>query len=247
MSTLDTLGVTADSLGLSQLVHHHVVGSTMDVAHSLAADGAPAGVLVLADRQDAGRGRGGHAWSSETGAGIWMTLIERPTDRAAVGVLSLRLGLALAEALEPFAAAPITLKWPNDVFVGDGKLAGILVEARWRDAALDWAAIGMGINLRVPADMPNAAALAPHVSRDDVLTALIPRVRDASARRGPLSAAECQAWHDRDRLRGQRIEAPLAGVVTGISSDGALLVVTTPGSAPQRAQTGSVRLAPYGS
>lgn len=247
MSTLDTLVVTADSLGLSQLVHHHVVGSTMDVAHALAADGAPAGVLVLADRQDAGRGRGGHAWSSEAGAGIWMTLIERPTDRAAVDVLSLRLGLALAEALEPFAAAPITLKWPNDVFVGPGKLAGILVEARWRDAALDWAAIGMGINLRVPSQMPDAAALSPHVSRDDVLTALIPRVRDAAARRGSLSAAECQAWHDRDRLRGQQIEAPLAGVVAGITSDGALLVVTTPGGAPQRARTGSVQLAPHGS
>lgn len=247
MSTLDTLGVTADSLGLSRLVHLQVVGSTMDVAHSLAADGAPAGVLVLADRQDAGRGRGGHAWSSEAGAGIWMTLIERPTDRGAVGVLSLRLGLALAAALEPFAAAPITLKWPNDVFAGDGKLAGILVEARWRDAALDWAAIGMGINLRVPSHMPDAAALAPHVSRDDVLTAVIPRVREASARRGALSADECQAWHDRDRLRGQRIETPLSGVVAGISSDGALLVMTTPGSAPQRAQTGSVQLAPHGS
>src|SRR3954468_708598 len=105
--------------------------STLDVAHRLAAEGAPAGTLILADEQTAGRGRDGKSWQSLPGAGLWLTLIERPEDSSGRGVLSLRIGLAAAEPLDRFAAEPIRLKWPNDLFVDGEKLAGILVEARW--------------------------------------------------------------------------------------------------------------------
>src|SRR3954463_2517393 len=88
--------------------------STMDVAHKLAAEGARAGTLVIANEQTAGRGRGGKSWQSSSGAGLWLTLIERPRDASGLGVLSLRVGLAAAEALDRFAAEPIWVKWPND-------------------------------------------------------------------------------------------------------------------------------------
>ena len=65
-----------------------------------AAEGAPAGTLVVADAQTAGRGRSGRTWTSERGAGVWLTLIERPRDVDALDVLSLRVGLALAPALD---------------------------------------------------------------------------------------------------------------------------------------------------
>src|SRR6185436_16510341 len=101
------------------------------------ADGAPAGTVVLADAQRGGRGRGGRRWASPPGVGVWLTLVERPADHAALEVLSLRLGLHAAAAVERFAArgggGPVRLKWPNDLYVGEGKLAGVLVEVRWRD------------------------------------------------------------------------------------------------------------------
>lgn len=215
---------SAAALGLTSIVHESVVSSTMDVAHTLAQQGAPAGVLVIADQQDGGRGRGGHTWASQAGAGVWMTLIERPRDQRVVGVLALRLGMALAEALTPLARAPISLKWPNDVFAGTGKLAGILVEARWRDAQVDWVAIGIGINLRVPTDFPQAASVRADVSRNDVLSAVMPGVREAAQRRGVLTPTECLTWQARDLAFGRRLSQPAVGIAAGIEPDGALRV-----------------------
>ena len=215
---------TAADLGLLQVVHEQQVESTMDDAHALAAQGAPAGVLVVADRQLRGRGRSGREWESADGAGLWMTLLERPDDPRIIGVLALRLGLTLSDALAPFVDAPVSLKWPNDLYVRSGKLAGILVEARWRESVVDWVAIGVGINRRVPAGFPGAAAIRAGVSRVDLLTAIIPRLRLAASTRGHLSDTECTAWAARDLARGRRVREPAIGVVQGIAPDGALLV-----------------------
>ena len=65
-------------LQVHEVVHLANVTSTMDEAHALAQHGAPAGTLIVADEQTAGRGRGGHVWESQAGTGIWCTLIERP-------------------------------------------------------------------------------------------------------------------------------------------------------------------------
>ncbi|MBL0172310.1 MAG: biotin--[acetyl-CoA-carboxylase] ligase [Gemmatimonadaceae bacterium] len=175
--------------------------STMDVAHALAADGAPAGLLVVADRQHQGRGRGGNRWESRDGAGLWMTLIERPVDQRVIGVLALRLGLAIADALDPLVEDRIQLKWPNDVMTGRGKVAGILVEARWRNASVDWVAVGIGINRRVPPEIKSAAAVREGVSRARLLEAVVPRLRAAVSVQGQLSdtssrlaCARLRAW-----------------------------------------------------
>jgi BirA family biotin operon repressor/biotin-[acetyl-CoA-carboxylase] ligase len=82
----------------------------MDVAHRLAASGAPAGTLVIANEQTAGRGRGGKSWQSSPETGLWLTLIERPADTSGLDVLSIRVGLAAAESLDRFAPEPIRLK-----------------------------------------------------------------------------------------------------------------------------------------
>src|SRR5262249_37936882 len=130
-------------LDVPRLIVLDSTASTMDDAHSLASAGAPAGTVVVADRQTSGRGRAGRRWASGRGQGIWLTLIERPNDAEALDVLSLRLGLRAARALDRYADTPIRLKWPNDLYVADGKLAGILVEARWRANRVDWVAIGI--------------------------------------------------------------------------------------------------------
>src|SRR5438477_12947961 len=112
---------------MRHIVHHYEeVGSTLDMAHEWAAGGAEAGTVIYADAQTEGRGRLGRVWTSEPGAGLWMTSIERPDDASGLDVLSLRVGLLLAPELSRLAGREVQIKWPNDLYLDGKKLAGIL-------------------------------------------------------------------------------------------------------------------------
>jgi BirA family biotin operon repressor/biotin-[acetyl-CoA-carboxylase] ligase len=229
---LDGLDSTALAalLGLPRVVHRSSVSSTMDEAHHLAAAGAEAGTLVIAGEQTAGRGRGGRRWISSFDRGLWMTLIERPATPSGLDVLSLRLGLRTAAVLERFTDGSVQLKWPNDLLVDARKIAGLLVEARWRQEQVEWVAIGMGINLSLPEGLP-AAAVRPGTRRSDVLVRLVPALRAAAATRGPLSDAELAGFAARDLARGRRTIQPATGVAGGITADGALIIDSDDGRA----------------
>ncbi len=234
---LDGLGgpALAARLGLAACEVHDRVGSTMDLAHAAAGEGAPAGTLVIANEQEAGRGRGGRRWSSPPGGGLWMTLIERPRLSDGMDVLSLRAGLGMAEALDGLAGDRVRLKWPNDLYVRGGKLAGILIEARWREQRLEWVAIGVGLNI-VPAEgVALAAGLAPGATRLRALDAVLPALRAAAAMGGPLTASELSRYAERDMGVGRRIIAPAAGVVVGVGAAGDLVVRTAAGDVSCRA------------
>lgn len=210
--------------GAPRALLFQAVSSTMDVAHVAAVKGVPSGTLVLAEQQIMGRGRGGREWRSAPRAGIWLTLVERPWEGVPVELMSLRAGLALAPALDRFAGAPVALKWPNDLFLQGRKLGGILLEARWRDARPEWVALGVGINLTPPPDIRDAAGLSEGVTVPDVLAAIVPALQRAATRRGPLSAAELDAFAHRDFAAGKRCSEPAAGVVRGINKRGELIV-----------------------
>ena len=205
------------------------VGSTMDVAHALAAEGAPAGTLVLADAQRGGRGRAGRRWLSPSGAGIWLTLLERPGDGGALDVLPLRLGLHAALAVQPFADGAVQVKWPNDLQVARRKLAGVLVEARWRDAQPEWVAIGLGLNVHAPMGVDDATGLGSDAARVAVLEALVPALREAARARGPLDGDELRVYAERDAIAGRRVREPLAGVVRRVLPTGELLLTDDDG------------------
>lgn len=210
--------------GASRALLFGDVSSTMDVAHEAAAGGAPSGTIVLAETQREGRGRGGNVWKSEPARGVWLTLIERPWEGVPVELMSIRAGLALAPALDRFAADPVGLKWPNDLYVRGRKLGGILVEARWRDARAEWVALGVGINLAPPADMSGATGLRSGVTALEVLGTIVPALRRAAQRRGALSPAELEAFAQRDVTAGQRCAEPATGIARGINEKGELLV-----------------------
>jgi BirA family transcriptional regulator, biotin operon repressor / biotin---[acetyl-CoA-carboxylase] ligase len=228
-------GATAEEirhrLGVPWVAVYTSLSSTMDVAHALAAEGAPAGTLVLADHQTAGRGRGGRSWQSEAGAGIWLTLIERPKDAHAVEVLALRVGLRAALVLDRYAGRVVGLKWPNDLYLSGRKLAGVLIEARWQDGAPMWAAIGIGINVRAPALLgagaagPDAASLQAGVPRMDILAAIVPELRGAAAMRGVLTDDEVAEFARRDIARGRMCTAPGAGRVDGVAATGEIMIL----------------------
>lgn len=218
-----TAAEIAQRTGMSHVALFESVGSTMDEAHSLAAAGAAGGTVVIADSQGAGRGRSGKRWSSPS-RGVWLTMVERPADASALDVLSLRIGLAAARSLDAFAAEPVRLKWPNDLYVDSAKLCGILVEARWRGDRLDWVAIGIGINMQPPDDFTSAGALEPGTSRTEVVCALLPELRAAATATGALSHEEMEEYAARDMARGRSCTEPLRGRVSGIAPTGELLV-----------------------
>ena len=238
-------GHTADELaancGAARLELLAETDSTQNVAHALAEAGAPAGTVVLADSQSAGRGRLGRSWSSERGAGVWCTVIERPASPDALEVLALRVGLHAAENLDRFAGDTVYVKWPNDLLVAFKKLGGILVEARWVGQSLAWVAVGVGVNVTAPSNIPDAIGLKPAVRRVEVLSAIVGAVRGAAAQRRYLTASELKRFSDRDAIAGRRILSPVEGTVAGVTAAGALAIETSRGA--EYIRTGTVEFA----
>jgi len=208
------------------------IGSTLDVAHALA-PAAASGTLIIADEQTAGRGRQGRRWTSAPGAGVWLTLIERPSDARALDVLALRCGLFAAESLDGLTAGPVRVKWPNDLYVGERKLAGTLIETRWRGTAPEWVAVGFGLNVLQP-DLDTAVGLKSGVSRLAALDRIVPALRRAANTSRYLSDDELVRWRARDLAIGQQVVTPAVGVVDGINAAGELLIRTIDGVVAHR-------------
>jgi BirA family biotin operon repressor/biotin-[acetyl-CoA-carboxylase] ligase len=228
---VDGLGeeALARAVGAPRVEHHESIGSTMDRAHQLAELGAPSGTIVVADEQIAGRGRHGRKWSSARGQGLWLTVMCRAVPVSGLDVLSIRIGLELAPALDPFATGPVGLKWPNDLLVAGRKLGGVLVEARWRDVVVEWVAVGVGVNLVTPEGWPDAAALRTGSRRSDVLRAIFHAVVSACSASGDLTSEEMQQYGERDAVRDVLLAEPAPGYARGITSNGALIVETEKG------------------
>ncbi|GIU78360.1 MAG: biotin--[acetyl-CoA-carboxylase] ligase [Bryobacteraceae bacterium] len=124
---------------------HDTIDTTMRRAAELAREGCPAGTVVAAREQTAGQGRLGRAWDSRPG-GLYFTIVLRPRlEPAQVPLATLALGLAVADTLQTFLGLSVDLRWPNDVLIGDRKLAGIL--AQFQDGAL-LAGVGLNVNQR---------------------------------------------------------------------------------------------------
>jgi BirA family biotin operon repressor/biotin-[acetyl-CoA-carboxylase] ligase len=250
--------VLANRWGLPAVHLYERIGSTNDAARALAETGAVHGTVVLAEEQTAGRGRGGRAWSSAPGLGIWMSVVARPATLPAPGLLPILVGLAAAEALDPFIRPATTqVKWPNDLWIGGRKLAGILCEAHWEEGAPAGVVVGIGLNvLHAPGDFPAEVrdtatsmriAAGWSAPRDEVAGALAAAVARALARApAQLSGASLAALRGRDALEGRAVRVtgaePVAGTALGVSPAGALLVRTADGRL-RTITAGTVRLA----
>ena len=203
--------------------------STMDALHALAEAGAEAGTAVVAEVQEAGRGSRGRGWSSPRG-GLWLSVLARPRA-AALEVLSLRAGLAVAELLEAVGAeGRIALKWPNDLMLDDCKCGGILCEARWQGATPAWVVIGLGLNVTnaLPPALAETAtrlvSVLPALTAEVLVLPMVEALRRVDAAAGTLDDGERSRFARRDWLRGRALAAPVAGTGAGLAADGALLV-----------------------
>jgi BirA family biotin operon repressor/biotin-[acetyl-CoA-carboxylase] ligase len=135
-----------------------VVASTGSTNADLLARGGPEGQVLVAEEQTAGRGRAGRTWVSVPGASLTFSVLLRPSSvpPASRGWLPLLTGVAVAAAVRSAAGVAAVLKWPNDVLVGDRKLAGILAE---QSSAGDAVVVGVGLNVATP---PDALPVSPN-------------------------------------------------------------------------------------
>jgi BirA family biotin operon repressor/biotin-[acetyl-CoA-carboxylase] ligase len=216
------------------------VESTMSVAAAAAADGAPAGRIVIADQQTAGRGRRGHAWISPPGVGLYFSYLARPARH--VELITLAAGVGVRDGIAAATGLLAELKWPNDLLTGSRKLAGLLAEGQHLSRPEASVVIGVGVNV-APAAYPSEVALRAtnlesetgcEISRFSVFAAVLEHLADA------LRALD--AGNAGDILRRWREASPLAvgatvrwvkdgveeqGVTAGIDDSGALLVRTS--------------------
>ncbi len=224
--------------GVPELHILATVGSTNDVARALALSGAPEGTTVLADEQTRGRGRRGRTWHAEAGRSLILSMVTRPRCQGAESVLSLRLGLATARAIEAVMALAVGIKWPNDLIIDGRKVGGMLCEGVVEAGRTAFVVAGTGVNVREPAgDWPaelagRATSLAERAGSAPDVDALAGRVIGewlAALGGTPdrLSSAELEAFGRRDVLRGRvvTVEGDASGTVVGLDPDGALRVV----------------------
>ncbi|MFL5907219.1 MAG: biotin--[acetyl-CoA-carboxylase] ligase [Solirubrobacterales bacterium] len=129
--------------------HYRRIDSTNERAKELATAGALAGLVVTADEQTAGRGRRGHAWFAPPGSCLLYSALLRDFAAGDAPLLPLAVPVAVCEAAEAVAPVRCQVKWPNDVWIDERKVAGVLVEARPDEG---WAVIGVGLNVAITDD-----------------------------------------------------------------------------------------------
>ena len=207
--------------------HFRVTDSTNDRGRELAEAGAPTGTVVTAASQTAGRGRHGRVWAAPPGKALLYSAILRPLD-AGHALLPLAVPVAVCEALESLAPVRCEIKWPNDVWISERKVAGILIEAR----PPEWAVIGVGVNVTIkedefPDDLRWPAVSVGHGVTSDTARAALDRALGVWADAEPGLVLD--GFRNRDALAGREVtwvdgDATESGTAAGIDEVGNLLV-----------------------
>lgn len=235
------------------------VDSTNNEAKKLAAGGCPEGTIVVAERQNTGRGRLARGWFSPYGKGIWLSVVLRPPfnpmDAAKCTLMS---AVAVNRAVNAVTHAGCGIKWPNDILWQGRKVVGILTEMSAEMDAVNYVVIGMGINVNIdPHEFPGeiaatatslAVAAGCQISRLKLLTAILAElelVYDTVKTAG--FAPVLAEWKTQSVTLGRQVDVhgvdrSFTGLAVDIDADGALLVETTNGR--ERVLAGDVSIRP---
>lgn len=256
---MSTNVITSDQL--DQLCHHSELegvehfdelSSTNDRAIQRAVDPhCPTPLLVLAQRQTAGRGRGSHRWESALGSLTFSLIV--PIDAPLLPFASLAAGLAVCEALQPFVPDErcLQLKWPNDILIGGKKVCGILIEAPARSAPRRIVGIGINVNNSMeaaPTPLVREAVAVVDIARKQIplfnlLGQVVPRLLSRFDALDHSRLTLVEHWRERCFLTGRIVQVRqgnqiTAGLCQGIDQEGALLIETDTGR--KRCSTGTV-------
>jgi BirA family biotin operon repressor/biotin-[acetyl-CoA-carboxylase] ligase len=217
-------------------------GSTMDDARREAEAGAPDGTVVLAEEQTKGRGRFDRAWVSPAGKNLYLTLVLRPSvDR--LRSLSMVAPLAVALAVEDATGLSPRIKWPNDVLINGRKLSGILIESEIAGESVEYALVGVGVNVNLDIEQsPEIAAIATSVkrelgreiSREDLLVAFLNRFEELYED-APKGDAVLQQWRSRLDTLGREVRVTFRdqvyeGTAEDVDRDGNLILAQRDGT-----------------
>lgn len=229
---------------IGRTLHYQpVVGSTMDVARTLAQAGAAHGLVVLADEQTQGRGRFARRWVAPAGTNLTFTILLRPST-AVLASLSMIAALAVADGVAATSNLHPAFKWPNDLLLGARKLAGILIESEFQGDRPAFALVGIGLNVNM-ASAVNAETATVAVSlrdllghdtpREELLAAVLLAFERWSDSADADGAAVVEAWSSRLTTLGQAVEVSFAGriergVAERVTGSGALILRRPDGS-----------------
>ena len=217
--------------------------STMDVAAAAAANGAADGHLVLADQQTQGRGARGRHWVSPPGSDLYFSVVARPAvEPASTALVTLASGLGVRDAVAGLLPErSVRVKWPNDIWIGRRKCAGVLVESRTLGMRIDSVIIGVGLNvnrMQWPPDLADSATslraergVEEPFDRAEVLAAVLSNM-ERWVKRFIQDGAPVvvNALRSRLALLGERVRwEDGVGSFDGIDEDGAARVRTETG------------------
>ncbi|HEY6333232.1 MAG TPA: biotin--[acetyl-CoA-carboxylase] ligase [Blastocatellia bacterium] len=218
--------------------------STNDLAREMAAKGASEGTTLLAREQTAGRGRLGRSWASAAGQGLYTSIILRPhIAPRRFSIMTLASAIAVAETLMTGFGASADIKWPNDVMISNRKVCGILMETATEADLIDYAVLGIGVNLgqaEFPDDIRDYATsllieTGRQVTPEEFLAPLLERL-ECWYRAAIDSPGQClTTWEQLSSYaRGCRVRvmssgSEFEGITMGLTDTGSLIVVLPDG------------------
>lgn len=220
-------------------MRYDCLASTNDLAKEMAASGASEGVALLAREQTAGRGRLNRSWSSPPGEGLYLSLILRPQIKVAEStVLTLAAAVAVAETLTLDYQVAADIKWPNDILAGNRKICGILVESSIEQDSLQYAVLGIGVNLKQREFPPEITETATSlflesgqmIEPEEFLPHLLERIETwyrlvTSAPAAVIARWQALSSFARDcQVSVSSREGVLVGTTRGLRPTGALLI-----------------------
>lgn len=236
--------------------------STNNEAKKLAAEGCPEGMLVVAECQNAGRGRLSRGWFSPAGKGIWMSVVLRPPfSPQEAPKCTLMAAVAVNNAIREIAHIDSGIKWPNDILYNGRKLVGILTEMNAEMDAINYVVIGMGINVNIDeSEFPEelsaiassiSAAAGYKIDRVGLLSAILKHLEKSyteAVQNGFGSLLD--EWRAQSITLGQEVDVigsnrNFSGIAVNIDDDGALLVKK--GDSLERVLAGDVSIRPSAS
>lgn len=227
---------------IKRLEIHDVIHSTNSYLQECAGQGGESGLVCVAEYQSAGKGRRGRSWVSPFGHNIYLSILWRYQDGpAAIAGLSLALGVAVVRALQQLGLTDVGLKWPNDIYWRQRKLAGILVEVSGETSGPCHAVIGLGVNFYLSTqqaetiaqpwiDLSSVMGEAAYTRRNELVALLLNQLLPVIAGFEDGSIANyIAAWRNYDCMLDKAVNIFIGqqcyeGTVAGIDDSGLLLL-----------------------
>ncbi len=221
-----------------QIIVFQETASTNDIAAKLGSDGGTDGLVIFAEKQTGGRGRLGRRWESESGSGIYFSLLLRPEFEQPRWInLTTWAAVAVARAIEKVVPCDVRIKWPNDIYLNGKKAVGILSEMHSDKDSHPFAIVGIGVNvnqIEFPESIASKATSLREISgekmdRRQVAVGILGALEETYEMAGHSFSQIVEEADRRSFLKGRwiRLEAGTSvveGIAGGLDSSGALQI-----------------------